>query len=77
MVAAGATRKSLHSKLFHVTCAAHLSHNCVVKIRSYSEDVDQLIAKVKSATVKKKLPQPKLLLLVAHLSLLLQDGKAG
>ena len=41
------------------------------------EDIDQLTAKVKSATVKAKSDKPKLLLLVARFSLLSQYGKAG
>ena len=47
MIAAGITLKSLYPKLFHVTCVAHLMHNCAIKIKSYFEDVDRLIAKVK------------------------------
>ena len=41
-------------KLFRVTCAAHLLHNCAMKVQSHFKDVDQLIAKVKSVTVKDK-----------------------
>ena len=59
MIAAGITLKSLYSKLFHVTCVAHLLHNCVMKIKSHFEDVDQLIAKVKSVTIKNKTRQAK------------------
>ena len=40
---AGGIRKYVYPKLFHVTCIAHLLHNCA---RSHFEDVDQLIAKV-------------------------------
>ena len=47
MIAAGITLKSLYPKLFHVTCVAHLLHNCAIKIKSHFEDVDQLIVKVK------------------------------
>ena len=32
MVAAGITLKSLYPKLFHVTCVAHLLHNCACTI---------------------------------------------
>ena len=59
MVAAGAILKSLYSKLLHVTCVAHLLHNCAMKVKSHFEDVDQLIAKVKSTTVKNKTRQAK------------------
>ena len=35
MITAGITLKSLFPELFHVTCVAHLLHNCAVKIKSY------------------------------------------
>jgi len=74
MVAAGAILKSLYPKLFHVTCVAHLLHNYARKVRSHFEDVDQLIAKVELVTVKNKTRQANSPLLVARLSLFLQDG---
>ena len=54
MIAAGITLKSLYPKLFHVTCIAHLLHNSAMKIQSHFENVDQLIAKVKTVTIKNK-----------------------
>ena len=60
MIAAGITLKSLYPKLFHVTCVAHLLHNCAMKITSHFEDVDQLIANVKAVTIKNKTRQAKL-----------------
>ena len=57
---AGAVLKSLYPKLFHVTCVAHLLHDCAMKARPHFEDVDQLIAKVKLVTVKNKTKQAKL-----------------
>ena len=51
--------KILYSKLFHVTCVAYLLQNCAMKIKSYFEDVDQLIAKVKAVTIKNKTRQAK------------------
>ena len=54
MIVAGVTLKSLYPKLFHVTCVAHLLHNCAMKIKFYFEDVNQLIAKVKAVTIKNK-----------------------
>ena len=54
MTAAGITLKFLYSKLFHVTCVAHLLHNCAMKIKSHFEDVDQLIVKVKAVTIKNR-----------------------
>ena len=52
MTAAGVTLKSLYPKLSHVTCVAHLSHNCAMKIKSHFKDMDQLTAKVKAVTNK-------------------------
>ena len=40
MTVAGITLKSLYPKLFHVTCVAHLLHNCAMKIKSHFEDAD-------------------------------------
>ena len=61
MIVADITLKSLYPKLFHVTCvAAHLLHNCTVKIKSHFKDVDQLIAKVKAVTIKNKTRQAKI-----------------
>ena len=59
MIAAGLTLKFLYIKLFHVTCAAHLLHNCAMKIKSHFEDVDQLIPIVKAVTIKSKSRQAK------------------
>ena len=59
IIAAGITLKSLYPKLFHMTCVAHLLHNCAMKIKSHFEDVDQLIAKVKAVTIKNKTRQAK------------------
>ena len=58
MIAAGITLNSLYPKLFqHVTCVAQLLHNCAMKIKSHFEDVDQVIAKIKSVTIKNKTRQ--------------------
>ena len=59
MIAAGITLKSQCAKLFHVTCVAHLLHNCAMKIKSHFEDVDQLIAKIKAVTIKNKTREAK------------------
>ena len=67
MVASGAILKSFYPKLFHVTCVAHLLHNCVIKVKPHFEDVHQIVEKVKSTTVKNKPNSP---LLVVRLSLL-------
>ena len=59
MIAADIMLKSLYPKLFHVTCVAHLSHSCAMKIKSLFEDVYQLIAKIKAVTIKNKSKQAK------------------
>ena len=59
MVAAESILKYLYSELFHVTCAAHVLHNRVMKVKYHCENVDQLITEVKSAAVKSKTRQVK------------------
>ena len=59
MIAAVVALKSLYPKLFCVTCVAHLLHNCAMKFKSHFGDVNQLIAKVKAATIKNKTRQAK------------------
>lgn len=54
MVAAAATLRILYPMLFHVTCLAHLMHNCAMRIKTHYELVDELISRVKAATVKNK-----------------------
>ena len=45
--------------LFLVMCVAHLLHNCAMKIKSHFEDVEYLIPKVNSITIKNKTRQAK------------------
>ena len=59
MTAATAALKTLYPNLFHVTCVAHMLHNCSEKIRAYYTDADQLIAWTKAATVKNKIGRNK------------------
>ena len=40
LVAAGVILKSLYSKLFHVTCVAHLLHNVAMKLNPHFEHVN-------------------------------------
>ena len=54
MVSAGRTLHQLYPHLFHITCVAHLIHNCAMKVRGHYEEVDKLIARVKNAVVKNK-----------------------
>ena len=48
----GRTLKALYSRLFHVTCAAHLLYDCAMKVQASFRDVNALISNVKAATVK-------------------------
>ena len=59
IAAAGIALKSLYPKLLHVTCVAHLLHNCAMKIKSHFEHVNQLIAKVNAVTIINKSRQVK------------------
>ena len=48
MTAAGRLLKQIYPRLLHVTCAAHLLHNCTKKVRAHFSDVDNLITRVKN-----------------------------
>ena len=54
MTAAGDLLKKLYSKLFNVTCMAHLIHNCAMNVPANFPAVDELIARVKAQAVKNK-----------------------
>lgn len=54
MVAAATTLHILYPRLFHITCVAHLLHNCAMKVRNNFPNVDHVIAVVKAACVKNK-----------------------
>ena len=46
--------KVLYLRLFHVTCLAHMLHNCAEKVCGAFADVDNLVARVKATTIKNK-----------------------
>ena len=54
IIAAGRALKLLYNNLFHVTCVAHLLHNCAEKIRNKYKNTDLLISSLKAATVKNR-----------------------
>lgn len=54
MTASTNALKLLYPRMFHVTCLAHLLHNCAEKVRCHFGDVDNLIARVKAVTVKNR-----------------------
>lgn len=39
---------------FHITCLAHLIHNCAMKVKAHYETVDRCISTVKAITVKNR-----------------------
>ena len=55
--AADKTLKNMYPQLFHVTCIAHLLHNCELLVKAKNPAVDDLIACVNAATVKNKTRQ--------------------
>ena len=54
MSLAGKTVKKLYPSLMHVTCVAHLLHNCAMRVRAHFKNIDQIIATIKAATIKNK-----------------------
>ena len=54
MSLAGKTLKELYPFLMHVTCVAHLLHNCAMRVRAYFKNIDEVVATIKAATIKNK-----------------------
>ena len=38
----------------HVNCVAHLLHNCAMRVRAHFNNIDEVIATIKAATIKNK-----------------------
>ena len=55
MIAAGKGLKPLYPNLFHVTCVAHLLHNCAMHVRAHFPSVDNLVSCVKACVVRNHL----------------------
>ena len=53
MSLAGKTLKELHLSLMHVTCVAHLLHNCAMRVRAHFKNIDQIIATIINKDRKK------------------------
>ena len=51
---AGKTLKELYPCLMHVTCVAHLLHNCAMRVRAHLKNIDEIIATIRAATIKNK-----------------------
>ena len=54
MSSAGKTLKELYPFFMHVTCVAHLLHNCAMRVRAHFKNIDEVIATIKAATIKNK-----------------------
>ena len=54
MSSAGKTLKELYLSLMHVTCVAHLLHNCAMRVRAHLKNIHEVIATIKAATIKNK-----------------------
>ena len=68
---AGKTLKQLYPSLMHVTCVAHLLHNCAMRVRAHLKNIDETIATIKAATIKTKIARKIFMMLVCHLLLTL------
>ena len=49
MSSAGKTLKELYPSLMHVTCVAHLLHNCAMRVRAHFKNIDEVIATINSS----------------------------
>ena len=54
MSLAGKTLKELYPSLMHVTCVAHLLHDCTMCVHAHFKNIDEIIAMIKAATIKNK-----------------------
>ena len=54
MSLAGKILKELYPSLMHVTGVAHLLHNCAMRVRVHFKNIDEIIATIKTATIKIK-----------------------
>ena len=54
MIKAAETLKIMYPRLLHVTCIAHLLHNCAEHICAHFKAADNLISSIKAATIKSK-----------------------
>ena len=46
--------KELYPTLMHVTCIAHLLHNCATPVCTFFTNIDEIVATLKAATSKNK-----------------------
>ena len=71
MSLAGKTLKEFYPSLMHVTCVAHLLHNCAMRVRAHFKNIDEIIATIKAATIKTKIARKIFMMVVCHLLLTL------
>ena len=48
------TLKEFYSSLMHVNCVVHLLHNCAMRVRGHFKNIDEVIATIKTVTIKNK-----------------------
>ena len=53
MSSAGQTLKELYPSWMHVTCVAHLLHNCAMSVRAHFKNIDEVVATIKNKDRKK------------------------
>ena len=53
MSSAGKILKEFYPSLMHVTCIAHLLHNCAMRVRAHFKNIDEVIATIKNKDRKK------------------------
>ena len=51
---AGKAQKELYPFLMHVTCTAHLPHNCTMRVWAYLKNIDDVVAMIKAAIIINK-----------------------
>ena len=54
MSLAGKTLKELYPTLMNVTYIAHLLHNCSMRVHAFVDNIDDVVATIKAATIKNK-----------------------
>lgn len=54
MIKAFQTLGDVNKSFFHITCLAHLIHNCCMKLKANYTHVDNCIARIKAITIKNK-----------------------
>ena len=52
MSLAGKTLKEFYPSLMHVTCVAHLLHNCAMRVHAHFKNIDEIIATIKASAIK-------------------------